>query len=176
MRYLVILLTILMASPAVYGTETTVTLDRCVVLNAENDATVESKIPMHFALPNEVVGKELIYAELHIAVAIGGQESSSLFELKLFAALSDWSEAEIDFDTAGDIADTISAGSFTVSLADSNDFHIDITPFVRELVAEERSNYGLIAIGDLLGESNLQLPEALGQSIKNSARVKIVYK
>ncbi len=176
MRYLVILLTIVMVSPAVYGTETTATLDRCVVLNAENDATAESKIPIHFAVPNEVVGKELIYAELHIPVAISNQEGSSLFELKLYPALSDWSEAEIDFDTAGDVADTISAGSFTVSLADSNDFHIDITPFVREVVAEERSNYGLIAVGDLLGESNLQLPEALGRSIKNLATVRIVYK
>jgi hypothetical protein len=166
----------MMASPAVYGTETTATLDRCVVLNAENDTTVESKIPLHFALPNEVVGKELIYAELHMPVSIENQESSSLFELRLYPALSDWSEAEIDFDTAGDIADSICVGSFTVSLADSNDFHIDITHFVREVVAEERSNHGLIGVGDLLGESNLQLPEALGQSIKNSARVKIVYK
>ncbi len=176
MRYLAIsLMALIIVSPAI-SAEVTANLDRCVVLNAENDNTAESKIAMHFALPEEVSEKEVVYAEIYIPIQIQRQDSDSLFEFRLYPLLSGWSEDEIDFENSEDITDSLSAGAYTVMLGEANEFHIDITSFVREATEGERPNHGLIAIADLLGDANIRLPENLDGPIRTSARVRIVYK
>ena len=176
MRNSIITLMILAISSSAFGAEVTANLDRCIVLNAQDDISAESKVAMHFAMPDEVMAKEIIYAELYIPVTIQNERSDQLYEFILFPLLSDWSENSIDFENSEGITDSLSAGAYTVTLATLNEFYLDITSFIIESAAGERANYGLIAVADLLGDDNLQLPENLSQAIKNAARVKIIYK
>ena len=64
-------------------------------------------------------------------------------------------------------------GSYTVRMTDQSEFHIDITSFVSEAANGNRANYGLIVFADLLGDGNLQLPDKMGNTIRNSAIVGI---
>lgn len=176
MRCIILLLATLIAAPALYGAEVSVNLDRCVVLNAEDDDSAESVIAMYFELPEEATNKQIIYAELYIPVSIENQQSDSLFEFRLFPIFADWTENEIDFESGEDITDSLTVGSFTISFGEANEFYIDITSFVREIVEGERTNYGLMAVADLLGDANIRLPENLDGPIRTSARIRIVYK
>lgn len=176
MRFFSIILGVFILGPIALGAEVTAGLDRCAVLNSESDQTAESRIAVHFTLPEGVANKEIIYAELSIPVTTRNQGSDSLFEFVVFPSTADWTENDIDYDEAGNISDSLSAGSFTVNLAQADEFLIDITSFVGELNAEERTNYGLIVVGDLLGDSNLQIPENQDQTIRQNASLRIVYK
>ncbi len=176
MKSLICISMILIMVQSAFGAEVTVGLDRCVMMNASNDNTAESRFAFSFALPDEVAGKEIIYAEIHVPLAIQNQDSDLLYEFILFPLTSEWSENDIDFENSETITDSLSVGAYTVTLATSNDFHIDITSFISELAAGNRANYGLIAYGDLLGDINIRLPGNLGQAIRNYAAVRIVYK
>jgi len=89
----------------------------------------------------------------------------------------DWGHETIDYhEEAVDLADSLMTGLYTIRLTGQNEFHIDITDFVFEVVEEQRTNYGLIVFTDLLGDNNLRLPANLGNVIKDSASVRIVYK
>jgi len=167
---------ILAIASSAFGAEVTASLDRCIVLNARDDNSTESKVALHFTLPEEVMAKEIIYAELYMPITMQDQRSEQLYEFILYPLLADWSENSIDFENSEAITDSLSAGAYTVTLATLNEFYLDITSFVMQSAAGERANYGLIAIPDLLGDDNLQLPENLSQAIKNAARVKIIYK
>jgi hypothetical protein len=94
----------------------------------------------------------------------------------MYPATSVWSEETIDYDEAEGLADSLMIGAYTIRLSNQNVFHIDITNFVLEVMEEERTNYGLIAITDLLGDDNFQLSSNIGSTIKNNASVRIVYK
>lgn len=156
--------------------EITVSLDRCAVLNDPNDNSAESKVALHFALPDEVVGQEIIYAELYAPVRLQNQETDLMFELILFPLLSDWTENNIDYENSEAITDSLSAGAYTVSLGSQNEFRLDITSYIMATAAGERTNYGLVATADLLGDDNIRLPENLGLAIKEAAKLKIIYK
>jgi hypothetical protein len=162
--------------PVLYGAETSVGLDRCVVLNHPTNQSTESIAAMYFDIPNSVSEKDILYVELSFSFSLQGQNDSSLYEFMMYPATSTWSEETIDYEEAEDLADSLMTGAYTIKLTNQNEFHIDITNFVFEVVEGERTNYGLIAITDLLGDDNLQLPENTGNSIKNSASVRIVYK
>ncbi len=176
MRSLSIIIGILIPAPMLFGAEITTSLDRCVILNSENDDAAETRVALHFTLPEEVSGNEIIYAELTIPVTTRNQGSDSLFEFVVFPAISNWSERDIDYDQADGIADSLSAGAFTVNLARSNEFLIDITTFVGEINVGARSNYGLIMAGDLLGDCNLQIPDSQNETMRNNTSLKLVYK
>ncbi len=176
MKSLIVSSMILMMAPLAFGAEVSVGLDRCVVMNASNDNSAESRFAFSFALPDEVAGKEIIYAEIHMPLAIQNQDSDLLYEFILFPLTSEWSENDIDFENSEAITDSLSVGAYTVTLESANDFHIDIMSFILELAAGDRTNYGLIAYGDLLGDINIRLPGNLGRVIENNAVVRIVYK
>jgi len=176
MRSLIILSMILTITVSAIGAEVTVGLDRCVVLNSSNDNTAESRFAFSFTLPNEISGKEIIYSEIYVPVAIQNRDPGLHYEFILFPLTSNWSENEIDYENSQAITDSLSLGAYTVTLESSNEFHIDITSFVSELASGERTNYGLIGQADLLGDANIRLPEDLGQAIVNNAEVRIIIK
>ena len=68
------------------------------------------------------------------------------------------------------------AGTYTVKLADSNAYHIDITSYVMEIAGGGRDNFGLVGTAELLGNDNLRLPEGLGSNLRNEARIMVIYK
>ncbi|UCE66652.1 MAG: DNRLRE domain-containing protein [Candidatus Zixiibacteriota bacterium] len=176
MRYLIVITILLAISSVLYAAETSVGLNACVVLNDSGDETAESIVVMHFDLPGAVSGKEIIYVELSFSFSLQDQNDSALYEFMIFPATDQWSEETIDYEEAVDVANSMMSGSYTVRLTNQNEFHVDITNFVMEVVGEQRTNYGLIAITDLLGDDNLRLPANIGNSIRNSASVRIVYK
>jgi hypothetical protein len=176
MRYLTVITILLAISPVLYGAETSAGLDRCVVLNHPANQSAESMAAIYFDIPEVVSGKEVLYVELSFSFSLQGQNDSSLYEFMMFPATDEWSEETIDYEEAEDLADSMMSGSYTVRLTDQSEFHIDITNFVMEVVGENRINYGLLAKADLLGDDNLRLPANLGNAIRNSASVRIVYK
>ncbi len=175
MKSLICISMILIMVQSAFGAEVTVGLDRCVVMNASNDNTAESRFAFGFTLPDEVADREIVYAEFYMPVAIQNQESDLLYEFILFPLTSDWAENEIGYENSEAITDSLSVGAYTVKLESANDYHIDITPYIVELAAGDRTNYGLIAYGDLLGDANIRLPENLGSAIENNATVRIIY-
>ncbi len=176
MRYFTIVLMLLAVSPGLYAAETSVGLDRCVVLNDQTNQDAESAVAMHFTLPNAVTDKEILYAEINFSFSFQTPHQNSLYEFMMYPAVEEWSEETIVFGDIEEIADSLMTGAYTIRLGETNEFHIDITNYVRETVEGERTNYGLIAMTDLLGDSNLRLPGNLGGIIKNAASVRIVYK
>jgi len=176
MRYLTVIMILLVISPVLYAAETSVSLDRCVVLNDATNQSAESMPAIYFDIPDSLLGKEILYAELGFSFSLQSQNDSSLYEFMMYPATDEWSEQTLDYEEALDLADSLITGSYTVRLTNQNEFHTDITNFVFEVVEEKRTNYGLTAITDLLGDDNLQLPENLGNAIKNSASVRIIYK
>ena len=176
MRSLIIISIILtIAIPAV-AAEISVGLDRCVILNAENDDTAESKFAFSFTLPDEIANKEIIYSEVFVPLAVQNPDSGSHYEFILFPLTLNWSENEIDYESSGAITDSLSVGAYTVTLESTNEFHIDITSFVMNLCMGERNNYGLIGYADLLGDGSIRLSESIGEAMRNAAIVRIVYR
>ncbi len=176
MRLITILGIILALGTMVYAAEISVGLDRCVILNDPTNQSAESMAAIYFDIPNSLVEKEILYVEMGFSFSLQGQNDSTLYEFMLYPAIDEWSEEIIDYEEAVNLSDSMMAGSYTVWLTSQNEFHVDITNFVFEITKEERTNYGLIAVTDLLGDENLQLPTNIGSAILNSASVRIVYK
>lgn len=176
MRYLTVILLLLTVSPALFAAETSVGLDRCVVLNHPTNQSAESMAAIYFDIPDSLMGREILYVELGFSFSLQSQHDSTLYEFMMYPAIDEWSEETIDYEEAEDLADSLMSGSYTVRLSNPNEFHIDITNFVFEVVEEERTNYGLIVFTDLLGDDNLRLPTNTGSAIENSASVRIVFK
>ena len=176
MRKSMIMLFAVLMPFAAMAAEVRIGLDRLAILNDQDDMNAESKLALHFALPQDVVQKEIVYAEMIISVPVAPVESDSLYELLFFPLLSDWREDNIDYDGCEGMTDSILVGSFMVKLGESDEFRIDVTPFVKEVVVGERTNHGLIAMADLLGDRNLKIPDNLYGPMRSAARVKIVYK
>jgi len=167
---------LLVISPVLYAAETSVGLDRCVVLNDATNQSAESMAAIYFDVPDSLLGKEILYAELAFPLSIQALNDSSLYEFMVFPATSQWSEQTINYEEAIELADSLMTGAYTIKLTDQAEFHIDITNFVSEIAREVRSNYGLIVVADLLGDNNIRLPSNTGNAIKNNASVRIVYK
>jgi len=176
MRYLIVITILLAISPVLYAAETSVSLDRCVVLNDATNQDAESMAAIYFEIPDSLLGKKIFYAELAFPFSIQALNDSSLYEFMVFPATAEWSAQTIDYEEAVDLADSLMTGAYTIRLTGQSEFHIDITNLVSEVVEEERANYGLIVFSDLLGDNNLRLPLNVGSAIKNSATVRIVYK
>ena len=156
--------------------EISLNLDRCAVLNDSADQAAESKIALHFAIPDSLTGRHIYYAELVISAPIQPSSEDSLFELLVFPLTSEWGQEDIDYEASEAITDSVLIGTKMVKLGDSHEFHIDIAPFVHDILAGSRPNHGLIAIADLLGDRNLQIPGNLNGPLRDATRVRIVYR
>lgn len=176
MRYLIAILTVLVLSIGVFGAEVNLNLDRCIILNDNTDNSAPSKIAIHFNLPDSLIGKEMIYAELSGWLALHSDGTDSLFELRFYPFLSEMPQEEPDYQDLEAITDSMSCGVYTIRLGDSSAFHVDITSFLMKLSNRENTNYGLVGTADLLGDNNIKLPEALGDSLRERLTVRLIYK
>ncbi len=155
--------------------EDTLSLDRCVILNRAGHQEAESKIAIHFALPEELNDKEIMYAELYFDLPPFRLQSDSLFEIRVYPILAEWSEGNIGYSTSESITDSISVGANYLQLRDSTHFQIDLTSYVRGVIEGERQNFGLIGLTDLFGNANLRLPDGLSGQLRQLARIRVVY-
>lgn len=176
MRYFAVILILLATGPVLFAAESSVGLDRCVVLNDANNPNAKSIVAMYFDLPKGFSEKEVVYAELSFTFSLQSKNDSSLCEVMMFPATRRWFDEAIDYGRAAGLADNPMAGSNTIRLRDSNEFHVDITNYIVEVVEKKRVNYGLIAVADLLGDENLYLSADIGSVIQKSANLKIIYK
>ena len=176
MKKVLLILLVWLIPILAWAAEVTVNLDRCAVLNDPTDQAAESRIALHFTIPDSLNIRRIYYAELVISVPIQPLRDDSLFELLVFPLTSDWGEEDIDYEAGEAITDTVLIGTKMVKLGESHEFHIDITPFVHDILAGSRPNHGLIAQADLLGDRNLQIPGSFNGSMRDSTRVRIVYR
>lgn len=163
-------------SLSAFGAEINIGLDRCVILNNVNDNSLPTKIGLHFALPDTLMGKEIIYAAMEGSLSVHHAGLDSLFELYFWPLLSAWPVGEYDYAGIEAITDSLGAGNYTIRLGDSLAFAIDITGFVRDVADRVRPNYGLIGTADLLGNGNIILSDAIGERLRNIVRVKVIFK
>jgi hypothetical protein len=167
---------ILVFSVGVFAADTSINMNRCAVFNDTTDSRVPSKIGLSFILPDSLMGKEIIYAELKGKLSVHHNGLDSLFELRIYPLISAWPEGVFSYQDAESISDSMSAGVCTIRLGDSVAFNIDVTSFVREIALRERSNFGLIGTADLLGDSNIRLPDALGERLRDIIKLRVIYK
>lgn len=175
MRCLFVIVAVLALSWGATAAEINIGVDRCVILNSADDSA-PSKIAVSFTLPDSLMGKEIVYAELGTWLTLHHDGPDSLFELRFYPLSSEWSEGQYDYEDIEAITDSMSAGVYTIRLGDSSTFHVDLTNFVMQLAQRGRTNYGLIATADLLGDDNIRLPEALGERLRNRLMVRLIYK
>jgi hypothetical protein len=176
MKYVIAIIGILALSLSAFGAEINIGLDRCVILNSVSDNSLPTKIGLHFTLPDTLSGKEIIYAEMTGSLSVHHAGLDSLFELYFWPLLTDWPNEAYDYTSIEAITDSMGAGNYTIRLGDSSAFAIDITGFIRDVVEGVRINYGLIGTADLLGDSNIRLPEEVGQRLRDIVRIRITYK
>jgi hypothetical protein len=176
MRYLTVIVIVLALSLSSSASEILLNLDNCLIFNNPADNIAPTKIGLKFTLPQELAGKEIIYAELRGRLSIHRPGTDSLFELRFSPLLADWLEGQYNYNGIEAITDSLAAGAYTIRLGDSSAFFVDITGFIRALSLRERSNFGLIGIADLLGDYNIKLPESVGEVLRRTVRVRVVYK
>jgi hypothetical protein len=176
MRYLITIMVVLALAINTYSAEISFGVDGCSVLNNSIDSLTPSKIAVHFAFPDTLVGKEIVYAELSGSLSLHHAGPDSLFELRFYPLLAESPVGRDDYVSIEAITDSMSTGVYTARLGDSCAFYIDLTGFLMELSARERTNYGLVATADLLGDGNLMLPEAIGERLRNIMRIRVIYK
>jgi hypothetical protein len=176
MRYLIMAIAILTICSGVYSAEVNISLDRCTIFNNPTENSAASKIGLHFAFPDSLMGKEIIYAELRGKISIHNNDLDSLFEFRFYPLLAEWPEGQFDYQNIESITDSLSAGVYTIRLGDSSAFNIDITEYVRGLSVREYSNFGLIGTADLLGDDNIKLPTALGENLRNLIKLRVIYR
>jgi len=176
MKYLMIAAMVLALSLCALAEEANFSLDRCTILNNAEDSTAPSKIALAFTLPDSLLDKDIIYAELSGWLELHNDGPDSLVELYFMPLMADWPDGQYDYTGIEAITDSLGAGNYTFRLSDSSAFDVDITRFIMDVSDSVRVNYGLIGTVDLLGESNIRLSEALGEQLQNSVRVKVTYK
>jgi hypothetical protein len=65
-----------------FAFEDTLTLDRCRIINDATDNSLPSKLAVNFQLPESIVNKEVLLAEIIIRFPIENYGSDSLLELR----------------------------------------------------------------------------------------------
>lgn len=175
MKYLLIILAVLVLGTGAMAEQISFGIDRCVVLNSVNHQDTNSKVAIHFNLPPELRGRDVVFAELSFSLPAMRLSADSLLLIRFYPLLADWSENNLNYDGSQAITDSLTAGVNTAQLADSNLFSFDLTFFIKDIVDGHRDNFGLIALTSLLGNDFVRLPEGIRQRLVNGLRIKVVY-
>jgi hypothetical protein len=152
------------------------TLDRCQIVNDEDNSDSPSKLLITFTIPDELLNKEILLAEFTTSFTYRNRLGDSLLELRFYPLLSALPEGDVDYQALGAVSDSMTAGSWTTTFGSEAGFHVYITDFLQEVVMGERNNFGLVGTLDLLGDANVVLPENLGEAIRNHAVLRVIYK
>ncbi len=184
MRVLNILLILALGIVLVNADEINVDLDRVALIIPDQEDWNEfsSRIAKHFSLPDEVNGKEIIFAELYISLDFGEYEAvgDSILEIEAFDITTDWAEENTDWDTpwsdpGGDI-DTLSSYTYSIMIGQSESVYMDVTRFVRSLVEDEQENFGLMLIPYKYDQPIFHIYGDIDTQIRGSAEVRLTFK
>jgi hypothetical protein len=88
---------------------------------------------------------------------------------------SNWNDP---WTTRGNDLDTLASYSFSITMGnrDRSKVYLDVTPFVQEIKANVRQNFGLMLFPQQTSEMAFHLPQSIIQQIANSAVLRITYK
>jgi len=184
MRILNILLILALACSIVSAGEVTVDLDRVALLvpSPQDANEYSSRIAIHFTLPDEVEGSDIIYAELHVPLDFSGFEieGNLILEFQAHNITTDWTEENADSDghwsePGGDI-DTLTFYTYTITIDGEADVFMDVTKFVRPIVESGSDNFGMMLIPIKHGRLVFHIPQRLITYFRNSAQLRVVYK
>jgi len=176
MRRMIAVLMIFAVAGSALAAEDTLSLDRCQIVNDGDNLDSPSRLVITFTIPDDLLNKEVLLAEFATGFTYRNRLGDSLLELRFNPLLSALPEGDIDYQSLDAITDSMGAGVWTCRFDSAASFKVDITEFVRELAERVRPNFGLVGVFDLLGESNIVVPENLNLPIRNRARVRVIYK
>jgi hypothetical protein len=156
--------------------EVTLSLDRCQVVNNSRDYSSPSKLIINFAFPRELLGNEIILAELTAVFSLQSGLRDSSMEFRFCPLLSQLPDGPIDYLALESVTDSMSAGSWICNIGERTTLRVPLTDFIREAALGERPNFGLVGCANLISDFHYRLPEAFGERFRSSARVRIEYK
>lgn len=184
MRVLNILLILALVITSVMAEEAIIELDRVALIVPEQEDWNEysSRIAIHFTMPEEINGKDIIFVELYIPLNFGEFDvvGDSLLEIEAFDITTDWAEENTDWDTpwsepGGDI-DTLSSYTYSTMIGQSENVYMDVTRFVRSVLEDGHSNYGLMLIPFKYDQPVFHIYQNVDAQIRGSAEVRLTYK
>ena len=182
-RLLKILLILTLVCSVATAGEVIVGLDRLAFITPPPQDADEysSRIALHFSLPDEISGSDVIYAELQIPLDFSNIqiEGALILEFQAHNITSDWTEQNADWDSpwtepGGDI-DTLTFYTYTITMDGETDVFMDVTKFVRPVVENNTDNFGLMFIPVKHDLPVYHIPQGLISYFQNSAQVKIIY-
>jgi hypothetical protein len=176
MRYILLTIIATLLPAMAISAEISVPLDQVTIINPPVERLGNSKIALRFTLPKVISEKEIAYAELSLSIPASPVGSDSLLELQVFSLNSDWNPENLNYENCGRITDTLLVGASLIKLGEKNEFRIDLTPYIKDVNTGEKPNFGIMAVTDLLGDSQIRLLDSDNELIRNSSKVKIVYK
>ena len=183
-RLLNILLILTLAFSTATAGEVTVSLDRLAFIAPPPQDAGEygSRIALHFSLPDDIAGSDIIYAELQIPLDFSNVEieGALILEFQAHNITSDWTEQNTDWDNpwtepGGDI-DTLTFYTYTITMDGETDVFMDVTKFVNPIVENNTDNFGLMFIPVKHDLPVFHIPQRLIEYFRNSAQVKVIYK
>ncbi len=176
MRYALTILMALGCAASALAGDMSLSLDRCQVVNNSEDRPTPSKIVLNFTIPQDLIDKEIVFAELSGSFALQTGIRDSSMEFRFCPLLSQLPEGPLDYSSLESVTDSMSAGSWIATIGGETSIRVPLTEFIREVAGGERQNYGLVGTADLLGDNNLRLPEVLGEQLRELIRIRIIYK
>ena len=183
MRLINIILVLAVSFSLASAGEATLDFDQVAYLapTLEESNTVSSRIAIHFALPEALDGAEILYAEIFMPIDLSNIHAAGDLTLEIMARdiTTEWTEEDADWsspwdETGGDL-DSLSFYSYTFTLADADEIHMDITEYVKSIAAPDAYNFGLMLMPVKHDQNVFHLPRYIVSLIKNSAQIKIIY-
>jgi|WetSurMetagenome_2_1015567.scaffolds.fasta_scaffold110283_1 hypothetical protein len=176
MKRIIFSIIILAFSQAIFAGEITLPLESCVVVNTNDDSSAPTRLVIGFTLPEELTGKEVLFAEISGSFPINESINETNAELRLCPLLQLPPVGRFDYYSLGNLTDSMSVGECIFGLAARSTFNAFITDFIREVALSERPNYGLVAEVSVIGERPYKLPELVRESIIRNTTIRIEYK
>jgi len=183
MKIIQILMVLALGIGAAFAGEVEVNLDQvALIAPGQEDVEQSNRIALHFNLPEEVYGSEIIYAELIMSLNFpqADDNSDSVLEIQAYSITTDWSEENADWDgpwtePGGDI-DSLSFYTYTLTMGAGANVFMDVSQFVRSVVEEEVDNFGLMLIPNKYDQPVFEIYSDADDDIGQSGHVRIVYK
>jgi hypothetical protein len=176
MKNILLTISLILLPLLAFSAEIMVPLDQVSIINPPIERSGDSKIALQFSLPKVISDREIAYAELSLSIQASPVGTDSLLELQVFSMNSAWNPENLSYENCGRITDTVLVGASLIKLGEKSEFRIDVTPYLEEINAGEKTNFGLVAITDLLGDSQIRLSDNGNELIRSKGIVKIIYK
>jgi hypothetical protein len=179
MKSVITTLLILFTGSILFAGEVTTNIDRMLSLVPTNeDAENEnSRFAVHFSIPEDIIGSDIIYAEFIIDLDQRdiNHQGNTKVDFQAYGINSSWDEETGSWDNLANEIDSSSFYSSTFDLASDTTISMDITPYIQSISQSESDNFGLMIIPHKLEQRVFHLENQAMDFIRNNARVRIIY-